>query len=163
MSADNGIYILKTPTPGGEFEYRVREMGAVENLSWDGADYSHDPRVLIANARKMWKNAPLFTDHGAALVHADELSKTTPILEYGISTITVDVPFDPDTDLEPVGYVLISKKQLKILEYSTQDFKRMSLPGTDESADQLFKIMKDCQADRHSFDERRELMEEPNG
>jgi len=37
MSADNGIYMLKTPskTKVGSFEYRVREVHAIENI-YDG-------------------------------------------------------------------------------------------------------------------------------
>ncbi|RTL42388.1 MAG: hypothetical protein EKK48_10360 [Candidatus Melainabacteria bacterium] len=35
MSANNGIYILKTKATNGAFEYRVREVHAIENL-FDG-------------------------------------------------------------------------------------------------------------------------------
>ena len=45
MSADNGIYILQTPgEKSGEFEYRVAELMAIENVychwcSIHGDDY----------------------------------------------------------------------------------------------------------------------------
>jgi hypothetical protein len=34
MSADNGIYILETPTSDGGLEYRVAHLQAVENVEW---------------------------------------------------------------------------------------------------------------------------------
>ena len=54
MSADNGIYILETDGP----EYRVREIGAIENLNWDerkGQETSND-NVILQNARAMWRD-----------------------------------------------------------------------------------------------------------
>ena len=50
MSADNGIYILKTPKDNNEgFEYRVIHSQAIENIYWDdvnGYDYD-DPNPVI--------------------------------------------------------------------------------------------------------------------
>ena len=63
MSADNGIYILKTQGycsihdgyDEHSSEFRIAHLQAVENVNWDhdGNDYTDDPDVMIHNARQM--------------------------------------------------------------------------------------------------------------
>lgn len=91
MSADNGIYILETKGP----EYRVRELQAIENVSWDestGGDTS-DQDVIISNARRMWRDCKMTEDRTEALAEADRLLYKAYICEYGISFIKVDRKF----------------------------------------------------------------------
>jgi hypothetical protein len=106
MSADNGIYILKTPKGAG-FEYRVRELQAVENVNWDSlkfkdvgltGDYTDDDSVRIVNARDMWEGAPVFATRDEALVEACRLEERIaksdfPILEYGVGFVHINREF----------------------------------------------------------------------
>lgn len=95
MSADNGVYILKTTGDKGTYEYRVRELQAVENVYWNartGRDStSHD--IWIKNARRMWKDAPVFPHEDVALNAALEIYKRLSVCEYGIATITIERRF----------------------------------------------------------------------
>ena len=118
MSADNGVYILKTlGKKPGEFEYRVQEMQAVENYEWDPKRKRpvNDPDVHIKNARKMWgcprprpststddpsifEPPKVFTSENEALKEAyflyqEIMASDFPILEYGISTIEIPRKF----------------------------------------------------------------------
>lgn len=115
MSADNGIYILKTPKDEG-FEYRVAELQAIENLNydeeapdaescekynqylhtpcakciaWDKKYNSEDKDVLIRNARRMWKKSPVFFASEDAWLYAQQMDWT----EYGVCRITIDREF----------------------------------------------------------------------
>ena len=121
MSADNGIYILETPSKKvGEFEYRVAELMAIENMCWHwcskhGDDYhfgndgkpdcaechtgecSHD-ECHIKHARKMWGKSKVFHAEADALIEAGKILKKIeesdfPICEYGISFIRIPLEF----------------------------------------------------------------------
>lgn len=98
MSADNGIYILKTDGP----EYRVAMLQAIESLYYvvagdvDGrARFSEtdDPDLIIINARVMWRHAEVFKTHKEALKLAVEMMKDTWVCEYGICDIRIDRKF----------------------------------------------------------------------
>ena len=93
MSADNGIYILSTPSPNGR-EFRVCELGAIDNLEWDDviSNSTSDPDVHIKNARRMWHNCQVFVNRTDALVKADELSQNC-YTEYGICFINIEREF----------------------------------------------------------------------
>ena len=114
MSADNGIYILKTlktlkTLKGYGFEYRVAHLQGVENYQWDDTkqnpdkdyvgDYTDDPDVQIINARLLWKDCAVHTDQDAAWKVAeaiyDDIMKDDmcPIVEYGISVIYIPREF----------------------------------------------------------------------
>ena len=91
MSADNGVYILETEGP----EYRVAEMMAVDNVSWD-CDLScetNDFDILIKNAREMWSDALVFTDRNEAIIAAHKLHDEVGYTEYGVSFIGIPKPF----------------------------------------------------------------------
>ena len=95
MSADNGIYILSTPTKSGGREYRVQHLQAVENVEWDEATGfpTTDTKVRIKNAREMWKKAVIFYQESAALQTAAMMLRETMICEYGISYIEIEEIF----------------------------------------------------------------------
>lgn len=98
MSADNGIYILKTPAPAikkgdaytnqhGKFEYRVAHTQAIENI-----DYCHFYIPII------FGDCVVFTSKDAAEDEAFRMEKEIingdfPVLEYGISSIEKPFPF----------------------------------------------------------------------
>lgn len=113
MSADNGVYILRTKKSNG-FEYRVAHLQAVENVyrhscSKHGIDYyfrkckecctgncKHSTCHII-QARDMWKDCQVFTDEQEALNEASKLLEEYeedgfPV-EYGISFIDIDEKF----------------------------------------------------------------------
>ena len=105
MSADNGTYVLETKK-GNWFEYRVKEMSAVENVYWKitptkknpyAGKETSDQNVWIKNARKMWKDCKVFSNRIDALIEADRVAKQAiedyGILEYGICFIRIDKEF----------------------------------------------------------------------
>ena len=91
MSADNGIYILKTEGP----EWRVAEICAIDNLSWDedAQKFCENPDIQIINARRMFKNSPVFITLDEAMRYVAELEQKIEYLEYGISIINVPRKF----------------------------------------------------------------------
>jgi hypothetical protein len=91
MSADNGIYILKTEGP----EFRVSYMTAIDNLYWDEntGNCTRDEEIVIRNAREMFQGCKVFTDESEAVMFAFEQSKQYDFLEYGIQTIVVNKKF----------------------------------------------------------------------
>lgn len=94
MSADNGVYILVTPTDDG-YEYRVTETSAIENLNWDESigDETNDEDVIIKNARGTWHGAKIYYKRGETLEAAHDLYKSLPICEYGVSEIHINRKF----------------------------------------------------------------------
>lgn len=94
MSADNGIYILKTPK-GAEFEYRVSNLQAVENVYWDNRKSrdSEDPLVWIENAREMWQDSPVWHTEDKAWEEARRQFKMACVCEYGIQVIEIPKEF----------------------------------------------------------------------
>lgn len=98
MSADNGIYILRTPKGNG-FEYRVANLQCIENYTWD-RDHnceSDNPDVHIENARTMWGNCKAFYSQQEALLEADKLLRESYICEYGICSIKIPREFDDNS------------------------------------------------------------------
>ena len=112
VSADNGIYILKTAGP----EYRVAHLQGVENVDWHvcsihGTDmhfgndgrpnceechtgYCNDPECRIINAREMWRDCEALTDESKAVALADQLYHDCTIVEYGVCYVEIDRPFE---------------------------------------------------------------------
>jgi hypothetical protein len=87
MSADNGIYILKTAGP----EWRVAEMMAIDNLYYP----DDKPETVLKNAREMFARAEVFKDRALALVYAFDLAKDCDVLEYGVSELPeIEAPFN---------------------------------------------------------------------
>lgn len=97
MSADNGIYILKTNTLSGKgYEYRVKHLQNVEDYKWDHA--SNEPTgnqdAWIRNARVMWEGCEVFTDKDECIAEAERMENNCYILEYGICYIDINRVFD---------------------------------------------------------------------
>jgi len=97
MSADNGIYILKTRGP----EYRVAHLQAVENYNtrayYDGDIYriEHvtDPDYQMEQSRAMWEDSPVFHNEDEAMDYAFQLQDEHVWTEYGICYIVIDRVF----------------------------------------------------------------------
>ena len=94
MSADNGVYILRTPKDDG-YEYRVAHLQAVENYLWDenSNQETDDEDVHIENARRMWAGSPVFTEESRVFSLAFEIYAELDICEYGVSIIDIDREF----------------------------------------------------------------------
>ncbi|MHA1286578.1 MAG: hypothetical protein ACTSPB_04140 [Candidatus Thorarchaeota archaeon] len=96
MSADNGVYILKTDGP----QYRVKHLQAIENVHFDDelGDFTEDSNIHILNARRMWKGCTVFDNDLEAMQKARDiytriLESDCPICEYGISFIAIKEKF----------------------------------------------------------------------
>lgn len=95
MSADNGIYILKT-TRSRKQEgiaivqcasypvYRIAHVQAIDNMSYYK---EHQPYNLGAYMVDAWGKSKVYTDKGEAVLAAHELADTIEVLEYGVSII----------------------------------------------------------------------------
>lgn len=91
MSADNGIYILKTkaaePLIDSDFEYRVIEAGAIENIYFDpitGRDGKNPiPETLYAYFGK----EEVYRYQADAWEFAEEMLDACSFVEYGICVL----------------------------------------------------------------------------
>lgn len=96
MSADNGIYIIKTKrtalespkgcwTNGKEnFVYRVAHTQAIDNLDYYVKNQTYN---LGAYLKDIWGQSEVFTDKEPALAAAHKMADECPILEYGVQMI----------------------------------------------------------------------------
>lgn len=120
MSADNGIYILKTPKGEG-YEYRVAHLQSIDDLyynhedpgppcpeagwytdkhaetcplclRWNSVFNCKDETVHIENAREMWKGS-VFTNESEARKVAYEKYRELSVCEYGICFIEINKEF----------------------------------------------------------------------
>lgn len=82
MSADNGIYILKTN--GNKF--RVAETCAIDNLDWYK---TNDPYNLGVYLHDVFGDSPVFNNEKAASDFAFQIAKKG-WTEYGICFINLD-------------------------------------------------------------------------
>ena len=107
MSADNGIYILKTLAPGlatqtGEeirvdhiepfYEYRVLHAQCIENIYYRVESQSDhdlfDQNTFVPEvAYEYFKECQPLYDEGQALSYAHRLADQHPILEYGVDIL----------------------------------------------------------------------------
>jgi len=100
MSADNTIAVLKSPKVNG-FEYRVLHAQAIENIYWNDEkkNFNENNEVDAKNLVEYFGACEIFTDEDEAYRKARETEQEIlnddfcPILEYGISTITISKPF----------------------------------------------------------------------
>lgn len=96
MSADNGIYILKSPGSNGATEFRVAYAMAIDNITYGVPSGAFNDKELQAYFGK----CEVIFDKAKALEHANslasDLEKEGCILEYGISFITMNRPFPRD-------------------------------------------------------------------
>lgn len=95
MSADNGIYILKTkrtrrlegnawvkaPT---HFVYRVAHVQAFDNFDWLK---ENQPYNLGAYMADVWGKSEIYPEEMAAFHAADALYQSIDYVEYGVSEI----------------------------------------------------------------------------
>lgn len=84
MSADNGVYILKTKD-----QYRVAHFSAVENLYYNQLDKGNN-KLCSLEVVMEYANVKFTRKKEVALDIASNILKHLPICEYGISFIETE-------------------------------------------------------------------------
>lgn len=125
MSADNGIYVLRTKDG-----YRVREFTNVEDLNYDWE--------LFVWLR--YKDCTVYANEADALeeartIYREIMDSDFPILEYG--TLILDYP---DLDF-PDPRIFIPKRLEGLAE---ADLSEMFWPCAEELMPYITRIIKDC-------------------
>lgn len=101
MSADNGVYILKTINPKGGYEFRVAHLQAVDNVGWDDnlRRMTDDPIVQIHNAHEMWGHSHVWDTREDAFRIAEKILEDLDVCEYGIQILTIQAQWDQSLEL----------------------------------------------------------------
>lgn len=85
MSADNGIYILKTPKYGeSSFEYRTAYHQAIDNINYNEPSPGHGNALAVL---RYFGDCKVHTDEDAAWLVAYDMEKDCDYLEYGVSMV----------------------------------------------------------------------------
>ena len=101
MSADNGIYVLRTQTKKDaagftdnvapvKFIWRVAYASAIDNLNW----YSQPENLhsLDAYVQDVWGKSKVYYDKAEAMAEARKQADAfTSVLEYGIQNLFLDL------------------------------------------------------------------------
>jgi hypothetical protein len=85
MSADNGIYILKTKD-----QYRVIHAQAIDNLWWSAINSESQREMVPTRIVEYYGDTKYTRDELKALQIANSMAKNTYILEYGIKTFEIN-------------------------------------------------------------------------
>lgn len=107
MSADNGIYVLKSPTDHDNvFEYRVIECQAVDRIDGSSVSLTVDGKMYTIG--DLWKvilfgNTKVHTSKHIAMIAASDIEDILltegRYIEYGIRTI-IDTQEFPKLDIQ---------------------------------------------------------------
>ena len=110
MSADNGIYVLKTRTPIGSntahlYEYRVAHLQGIDNIYYDVATGGHQSDFIPEEAYMYFKECQVIYDGAQAIMYAHKLAEQQVVLEYGVSVLRhEDQAFEEFTDEQIADY-----------------------------------------------------------
>lgn len=85
MSADNGIYILKTKD-----QYRVIYAQAIENLYWNPLDESNFDKLIPTRIVEYYGKSKYTHNKDIVRDIAFNMARKIPVLEYGVSEIIID-------------------------------------------------------------------------
>lgn len=85
MSADNGVYILKTKD-----QYRVTDAHAIENLYWSFIDFDMKDEYVPTRLVEYFGHTRYTRDFEKAMKVANAIARSLPILEYGIQILPVN-------------------------------------------------------------------------
>lgn len=89
MSADNGIYILRTKD-----QYRVAHLQAIEHISWSHIDGDWNnkkgthQKCVPTRVVEMWGDCKFTKNAERALSIAHKWNTSLPVCEYGVRIIT---------------------------------------------------------------------------
>lgn len=105
MSADNGVYILKSKNPSGEgCEYRVAYAMGIDNIYWDPETGEEASHFQDLEANRLFGACEVYTDVDEAWKVAWKEGDRHPILEYGVSMLEhPDQVFKPMLEEETVA------------------------------------------------------------
>ena len=85
MSADNGIYILKTK----DNQYRVIYASAIENLYWNPLNPNSQNKLIPTRIIELYGKSKYTYDKNLARDIAFNMTRNT-YLEYGVNEIVID-------------------------------------------------------------------------
>jgi len=85
MSADNGVYILKTK----EGQYRVITAQAIDNLNWSYIHFREE-RYVPTRILEYFGNCQYTYNKDTALEIAQNIYVQLPVCEYGIQTFSIN-------------------------------------------------------------------------
>lgn len=86
MSADNGVYILKTNK-----QYRVKHLSAIDNLYWDYSTMQSIDTPVSTRILEMFGDCKYTYNYETALKIASKILKYLPTCEYGVQLINVEI------------------------------------------------------------------------
>ena len=86
MSADNGVYILKTNK-----QYRVKHLGAIDNLYWDYSIMQSIDTPVSTRILEMFGDCKYTYNYEMALKIASKILKYLPTCEYGVQLIDAEM------------------------------------------------------------------------
>jgi len=107
MSADNGIYILKTKD-----QYRIVHAQAIENLNWSFKNLSCDNDLVSTRIVEYYGNCKPIKNEDEARKIASEMKEVTGCLEYGICTIFIDKTWE-EINKEAKEYARLEIESIK--------------------------------------------------
>jgi hypothetical protein len=98
MSADNGIYILRTNLSENLYEYRVAHAQAIENIFWDDERDEIGDKLNPQITKDYFGFSQVFHSKDDALKEASKLYENMmqsdfPVVEYGIQTLYIEQEF----------------------------------------------------------------------
>ncbi len=114
MSADNGIYILKTKD-----QYRVIHAQAIENLYWSFITENEVHIIVPTRIIEYFGKSKYTSNYDLVKTIAFSMAKKIPVLEYGIKEIEVDQTWNQ---------IVKEAKELALLEIKA--IKEMNPNGT---------------------------------
>jgi len=85
MSADNGIYILKTKD-----QYRIIHAFAIDNLWWSFEDFNQRKEMVSARLVEYFGKQKYTRNAETAMKVALAMQKTVSYTEYGIVTLPIN-------------------------------------------------------------------------
>jgi hypothetical protein len=85
MSADNGVYILKTKD-----QYRVAYAHAIENLWWNYVKRNSEQEMVSTRLVELYGKKRYTKDAETAMKVAQAIAKDSGYLEYGIQILTIN-------------------------------------------------------------------------
>lgn len=124
MSADNGIYILKTKD-----QYRVAHLQAIEHITWsviDGNLQNNEAfigRYVPTRVVEMWGKCKYTRDKNLAFMIAHKWAGSLPVCEYGVNIIVYNKMWKHIVN-DAANY---AKKELEYLKKSGKSYWNMEI------------------------------------
>lgn len=114
MSADNGIYVLKTKD-----QYRVAHFTNSENMYYSAITGTYENEIVPSRAVELWGDSKFTRKEDVALRLVHRWANRLPICEYGVNIIKVNKTWK-DLMKEARTY---AKREVEVIKKaSTQDY-----------------------------------------